>query len=112
MGRNRSRAEVHARRAPTHLILAGVLALMVACSPATSGTTKGIVIDVEGNLTDITQFTVLAQGDRVTFHPVANGEYDFPLAHLREHMRTGEPVLVGWEREDDGVMVALSLTDG
>lgn len=92
--------------------MVAILALAAACSTPTSGTMKGIVIDVEGSLTNITQFTILAEGDDITFHPAQNGDYDFPLAHLREHMRTGQPVLVGWEREDDGEMVALSLADG
>ncbi|MGA7271562.1 MAG: hypothetical protein WB239_10865 [Acidimicrobiia bacterium] len=112
MGRNRSRTEVNAQRALTRLILAFALVMVAACSTPTSGTTKGIVVDVQGSLTNITQFTVLVEGDDVTFHPSPDGDYDFPLAHLREHMRTGQPVLVGWEREDDGQMVALSLSDG
>lgn len=86
--------------------------LVAACSTPTSGTMKGIVVDVQGSLTDITEFTLLVEGDQVTFHPIPNGDYDFPLAHLREHMRTGQPVLVGWEREDNGQTAALSLTDG
>ncbi len=88
----------------------GVLA--AACSAPTSGTMEGIVVDVEGSLTNITQFTVLVEGDDVTFHPSSTGSYDFPLSHLREHLRTGQPVLVGWEREDNGELVALSISDG
>ena len=54
---------------------------------------------------------VLVEGSELEFTPTADGEYDFPLSHLREHQRTGEPVLVGWEIVGS-VRYALSLADG
>ena len=72
---------------------------------------RGIVTSVEGNFDDITSFVVLVEGDPLEFTPSPEGDYDFPLAHLREHQRTGEPVLVDWEMVGS-VRYALSLADG
>jgi hypothetical protein len=83
---------------------------LIACSQD-SGTVQGIVTSVEGSLDDITSFVVLVEGDPLEFSPSPEGDYDFPLAHLREHQRTGEPVLVGWEMVGS-VRYALTLADG
>lgn len=83
---------------------------LTACTQ-TTGTTKGPVVEVEGTLTEVTSFTVLVDGDRVRFMPLANGDFAFPLPHLREHQRTGEVVVVGWELID-GVFYAVSVDDG
>ncbi len=78
------------------LAVVALLALS-ACTAPTEGTMRGVVIDVEGDLTTVTAFTVLVEGDPVRFEPVDDGDYAFPLGHLRDHLRSGEPVLVGWE---------------
>ena len=39
-----------------------------------------------------------------------DGDYGFPLGHLREHLRTGEPVYIEFERID-GVLVAMRVSD-
>jgi hypothetical protein len=96
-------------RVNRHRILLLVL-LVVACAQ-TSGTSRGIVLGVEGSLEEVTSFTVLIEGEEITFVPVEEGDYDFPLSHLREHQRTGEPILVTWEL-DDGSRKALALADG
>jgi hypothetical protein len=83
---------------------------LVACGQ-TSGTARGLVTSVEGDLQDVTSFFVLVEGDEIEFTPSPEGDYDFPLSHLREHQRTGEPVLVGWELVGS-VRYALSLADG
>lgn len=85
-------------------------AALIACSQ-TSGTARGIVTGVDGSLDDITSFVVLVEGEPLEFTPSPDGEYEFPLAHLREHQRTGEPVLVGWEIVGS-VRYALTLADG
>lgn len=90
-------------------VLVVVLAV-VACSP-TEGTSRGVVVEVEGTLTEVTAFTVLLEGEEIRFLPVEDGDYAFPLGHLRDHLRSGEPVLIGWEKVD-GVYYALSLDDG
>lgn len=91
-------------------VIAGLL-LLAACGPQTSGTLQGIVVDVTGDLTTVERFTVLVEGDELVFEPSADGDYDFPLPHLREHLRTGEPVLVGFDTVD-GVRIATTLADG
>jgi len=83
---------------------------LVACNQ-TSGTARGVVTSVDGSLEDVTSFVVLVEGSELEFLPSADGDYDFPLSHLREHQRTGEPVLVGWEIVGS-VRYALSLADG
>lgn len=87
-----------------------VAVLVVACS-STSGTARGVVVSVEGDLEQVDSFTVLVEGDEWPMTPVEDGDYAFALSHLREHMRTGQPVLVGWELVDN-VRYALSLADG
>lgn len=88
-----------------------VMALgLVACNQ-TEGNARGVVTSVDGSLEDVTSFEVLVEGSELEFTPTADGDYDFPLSHLREHQRTGEPVLVGWEIVGS-VRYALSLADG
>ncbi len=83
---------------------------LVACNQ-TEGTARGVVTSVDGSLEDVTSFVVLVEGSELEFLPTADGDYDFPLSHLREHQRTGEPVLVEWEIVGS-VRYALSLADG
>jgi hypothetical protein len=83
---------------------------LIACNQ-TEGTARGVVTAVDGSLEDVTSFVVLVEGSELEFTPTADGDYDFPLSHLREHQRTGETVLVGWEIVGS-VRYALSLADG
>jgi len=83
---------------------------LIACNQ-TSGTVRGVVTSVEGTLEEVASFVVLVEGSELEFTPVGDGDYDFPLSHLREHQRTGEPVLIGWEIVGS-VRYALSLADG
>lgn len=83
---------------------------ILACSQA-SGTARGVVTSVEGTIDEVTAFTLLTEGEELEFVPVEDGDYAFPLSHLREHQRTGEPVFVEWELVGT-VRQALSLTDG
>lgn len=87
-----------------------IVALTAACS-TDSGTVRGVVIDVTGDLEAITEFTVLVEGDPIVFFPSSTGDYAFPLSHLRDHLRSGEPVLIGYEVVD-GRRVATFLDDG
>jgi hypothetical protein len=87
-----------------------MMASLLACSQ-TTGTSRGVVTSVEGSLDEITAFTVLIEGSELRFVPTDDGDYDFPLSHLREHQRTGELVFVDWELVGS-VRYALSLADG
>ncbi|CAN5777760.1 hypothetical protein BH23ACT5_BH23ACT5_20430 [soil metagenome] len=91
--------------------LLGALLLTVAgCGIPTSGTMKGIVVEVTGDLTSVEGFTALVEGDALDFIPSPDGDYAFPLPHLRDHLRSGDPVLIGWELVD-GVRMATFLDD-
>ena len=76
------------------------LLLLVACAQ-NSGTVLGVVTEVEGDLSSVQRFTVLVEGETMTFVPAADGEFDYPLTHLRDHLRDGSPIRVTWEREGD-----------
>ena len=86
------------------------LLLATACAQA-SGTVIGTVINVDGDLTEVRSFTVLVEGDEMVFVPTDDGVYAYPLPHLRDHLRDGAPVRVGWERRGDQ-LVATTLEDG
>lgn len=71
----------------------------------------GALIDVEGeSLGEITGFT-LKDGD-VTYEILIadDVDYGFDLEHLREHLRTGDPVSVSID-EREGDLYALSIDD-
>ncbi len=100
-------------RAIARWVLIGVVAvgaITLAVMPSTSGQLSGIVIDVEGDLTEVQSFEVLSDGERFIFEPARDGEFAFPLPHLREHLRTGEPVAIEYERID-GVLMAMRVSD-
>jgi len=91
-------------------LAAATLFVVVACS-ATTGTVRGPVTAVDGDLSEVTSFSVLVEGDEWRFLPIEDGDYVFALQHLREHQRSGALVVVGWELRDD-VRYALSIEDG
>lgn len=94
------------------LIVVGIAAIalaFVATRQTAAGPQRatGIVVDVEGDLTTVTRFTILSEGRRISLTPVEDGDYAFPLVHLRDHLRTGEPVVVQYEGSD-----VSSIEDG
>lgn len=91
-------------------IAAAVLAMVIAGCGAESGTTIGVVTAVDGDLSTVRSFTVLDDGELVTFAPAADGQYAFPLPHLTEHLRSGEPVRVEWGLIG-GIRIALRVED-
>ena len=103
-------SRVHPSSILRSLAVVVMLLGLVACNQ-TEGTARGVVTSVDGSLEDVSSFVVLVEGSELEFTPTTDGEYDFPLSHLREHQRTGEPVLVGWEIVGS-VRYALSLADG
>lgn len=90
-----------------------VLALLAACRGGEAGTATGVVVEVEGNLEQVTSFTVVAEdGERLRFLPHPAGvDAPFPLPHLRDHLRSGEPVRVEWVRSEEGELLATSVDD-
>ncbi len=69
------------------LILIAAIVL-TACSQS-SGTSLGVVTEVQGTLTVVESFTVLSGGSEIDFLPIPGQSYEFPLPHLRENLLTG-----------------------
>lgn len=88
-----------------------LLVALAGCAPSPTGEAVGIVVDVQGDLDEIERFTVLVDGERLDFETAPGGDYAFPVTHLRDHLRSGEPVRVGWD-EEEGRRVATFLADG
>jgi hypothetical protein len=68
------------------------------------------VIDVQGDLASVESFTVLTEDGPVVYLPDVEITAPFPLPHLRDHILSGEPVVVLWEIRE-GVEVAVSVDD-
>jgi hypothetical protein len=99
-------------RPSTRAVTLAALALMgAACASSSEEGVTGIVVDVQGDLDNVEQFTVLVEGEQMVFETTTDADYAFPAAHLRDHLRSGEPVQVRWEQEDDR-RVAVFIDDG
>jgi len=90
--------------------MACLLLVMTGCGSADQGTLEGLVIDVQGDLTTVSEFTVLSTDGTQTFVPAEDGDFAFPLQHLREHIISGVPVVVFWEHRD-GQTIAVIVDD-
>ncbi len=93
------------------LLAVGALLIVVAVTGGDgSGQLTGLVVAVDGDLTEVRSFDVLSDGERTSFAPAPDGVFDFPLGHLREHLRTGEPVTIEYEHRE-GVLTATRVSD-
>lgn len=108
MGRHRAGPRRHPVVRPRTAIALAVL--LVACSGSSQGTTEGLVVDVKGDLEVVTEFSVLGGDGIEVFSPAGDGDFAFPLPHLREHILSGTPVVVFWELRD-GVKTAVLVDD-
>ena len=73
----------------------------------------GIVIAVHGDLTSVESFTVRTDDGRdLVLVPATNGDFDFPVSHLRDHLVSLEPVEVVYETRPVGTKVAIAIRDG
>ncbi len=62
-------------------------------------TIRGVVLEVNGDLTSIESFVVRTDdGEVLEVRPAPDGDFRFPLPHLRDHLRTSEPILVELDR--------------
>lgn len=74
-------------------------------------TLTGVVVGVEGEgLGNVTGFTLQRRGRRHQIRVDSKTTADFPLDHLREHLRTADPVKVEVE-ERGGDLYATSIGD-
>jgi hypothetical protein len=90
------------------------LAILTAACSSTDPTIRGIVIDVQGDLIVIDQFTVLTpDGDRLELVPAPDVRFHdgAPLSHLSEHLRSGDPIEVVYRELDDGTLTAMRVED-
>lgn len=85
--------------------------VMSACSTTPSNSVTGIVTAVDGDLTTVASFEVLSDGETLRFVPSPDGDFAFPLPHLRDHLRVGDPVVVEYA-EIEGVLNATAIRDG
>ena len=95
--------------------LAGVLLLLAACGDSGNGspveTVQGVVLQVNGDLEAIESFVLRTDdGEVLELVPAPGGDFRFPLAHLYDHLRTSEPLLVGLDRSEEPPL-AVSMRD-
>jgi hypothetical protein len=91
-----------------------VLATTLAACGAGNATLRGVVIDVSGDITTVQDFTLrlpdgtdqrLVPAPGITFHGGA------AIGHLRDHLRSGQEIVIEYEVLDDGTWVAVSVED-
>lgn len=87
-----------------------VVALVLAACSGGDGSVTGLVVEVEGDLEVVTSFTVDVAGIEYRFVPIPGVVYEFPLPHLREHLRGAEPVTVDY-RDNGGTLEVLGVAD-
>jgi len=97
------------------LTVAVLLSALAGCTSDTSTDTTvvGIVTQVSGDLGSVESFIITdPEGQSYQFTPADGLLFDGgPIDHLREHIISGDPVKVRYERSDDGAMVAVEVTD-
>lgn len=91
-------------------VISAALFFVAACGSG-NGNVTGVVVDVVGDLQQVSSFTVDADGVEYRFVPAPDGSFAFPLPHLRDHMRTTEQVRVDY-RTVDGTLQAVAVADG
>ena len=96
--------------------IAAVIVSVSGCATAdtSSGNTlSGVVSEVNGDLTTVTGFVVLDEdGSSHRFTPVDGLLFEGgPLTHLREHVVTGQRVVVTFEVGAEGELIAIHVED-
>ena len=108
------------RQRSFHLLVIAVLAVaaiaVAGCSSATTtsdNTLTGVISEVTGDLTSVSAFVVLDEdGSSHKFVPVEGLLFEGgPLSHLREHIVTGDPVVVTFESGAGGELIAVHVVD-
>ena len=94
--------------------VAVLLLVLAACSTGDVGRVDGVVIDLVGGISSVESFTVrLADGTDRVFAPAPGILFHgrAPLAHVRDHLVSGELVEVRFRTLDDGTLLALEVGD-
>ena len=95
------------------LVIASLFVVACSSSDGGEGRVTGVVTQVSGELGEVTSFVVTdGEGRNHQFEPAPGLMFeDGPLDHLREHIVSGDPVEVGYERSEDGALVAIDVAD-
>ena len=91
----------------------GLFMIAASCGGSSDGReeVRGIVLEVEGDLTSVRSFLLRTDdGEVLRVVPAPDGDFRFPLPHLHEHRRTSEPLLVELDRSYDPPL-AIGLRD-
>ena len=111
------RSTVRTTKRHVLVVLVVVVALVLAgCSgsdPVSGDTVTGVVSEVNGDLTTVTGFVLMApDGSSHRFTPADGLLFEGgPLPHLREHVITGQLVIVTFEQGPDGGLIAVHVED-
>ena len=84
-----------------------------ACGSAET-TVTGVVVEVDGDLITVDRFAIVDdEGTRLTFTPAEGIAFhdSAPLSHIRDHLRSGEAVVVVYEALADGTLIAFEVRD-
>ena len=83
------------------VLLVGWALVFAAC--AGQDEVRGIVLEVDGDLTSVESFVLrLDDGEILTIVPAATGgDFHFPLPHLSDHRTSLSPVIVELDRSVD-----------
>lgn len=95
------------------LALALITLILGGCTqrPQADGTVTGLVVAVEGDLIDTRSFTILTDDGEVVMTPTDETVFRFAETHLRDHLRSGEPVEVEYRSSEDGQLIPLMVDD-
>lgn len=91
----------------------GLFLIAASCGGSADGReeVRGIVLEVEGDLTSVRSFLLRTDdGEVLRVVPAPDGDFRFPLPHLHEHRRTSEPLVVELDRSYDPPL-AIGLRD-
>ncbi len=95
------------------LLALALLVAVTACG-GDNDAVSGVVIDVAGDITTVEEFVLrLPDGSDRTFVPAPGITFHSGAAigHLRDHMRSGQAIVIDYEILDDGTWVALNVDD-
>jgi hypothetical protein len=97
------------------LLLGLLVVAAVGCAAEDGGRVTGVVTSVEGDLAVVSSFSVRSSDGTVrTFAPEPGLLFDgtSSVGHLRDHLRSGEPVTVEYRESSEGSLVAVAVGDG
>lgn len=94
------------------VLVAGLLVVLAGCG-SSDLSVEGRLVDFDGDLTTVRSFELIStDGEQLRFIPDVDATFHGgPISHLRDHLVSGEPIIVFYE-ERGGDLVATSVEDG